>query len=877
MAVLKRLIPVVMASSVVAITARAAEELPKGRLGREVVPAAEAVSLTLDPTKPDYSGSVRVELVALKRTSHFSFFAQDLKLGRITLRNAAGALGFDTETKPGGMIEVTTRMPLAPGNYHLEIAFSNAFNTKATSLYRLETGGQAYVFTQFESADARQAFPCWDEPLFKIPWTITLTVPEADMAVANTPIERESRKHGLKTVLFKTTRALPSYLLAMAVGPLEAVPIPGLSIPGNVITVKGASGLAAEAVRVTPPILKALEFYFGRNYPYEKLDLIAVPEFWPGAMENPGAITFADRVLLVDPKGASVAQRRFLAVVTAHELSHMWFGDLVTLEWWDDLWLNESFASWMGDKVTDEVFPEYDVSIQSVQQTQRAMFTDALVSARAVRQQVASEANLDQLADELAYDKGRAVLEMIENWIGPKTFRKGVLLYLEDHKWGNANADDLWRALSTAAGFDLGAAMSTFLDQPGVPLLQVEITEDNRVRLTQRRFRNQGVESGSASLWNIPIQLKYSDGQQSRIASAVLTQAQEVLPLDARAPLLWLHPNAGEKGYYRWSAPAAMLETLAGRAGTVLEPRERVGFVGNLGALVRGGVVHGEAYLRLLTPLADDTQPEVVRATLSGLGSVKRAFASDELAEPFAAYVRRTLAPALARTGLAKTPGEPESTTDLRPLLLEWLGGDGRDPAARAQAKRLAEGWLRDPASVDPSIAGAALHVAAIEGDRAMFDEYRTRFEAAEIPADRSRFLLALGAFQEPSLVEAALAYALAGPLRPQEVFSIPRTVSAASAAGEERVYRWMTENYKAIVARVPATVAATQLPHFASGCSTERLAAAQTFFADPARQLPGTDVELVKIGETVKDCAALRARDGHAVAEYLRAAAPAE
>ena len=855
-----------------------AEETPQpGRLGRDVIPALESLSLTLDPSKPDYTGSVRIDLVALKRTSRFSFHAKDLDVSRMTLRDSAGQIGFDHKTLEGGVLEVSTRKPLAPGNYQLEIAFRNEFNTRATSLYRLETGGQAYTFTQFESVDAREAFPCWDEPSFKIPWKVTLTVPEGHMALANTPVERETRKRGMKTVVFKATRPLPSYLLAFATGPLESVPIPGLSVPGRVVTVKGASGLAAEAVRVTPPLLKALELYFGRPYPYEKLDLIAVPEFWPGAMENPGAITFADRVLLIDPNAASVSQRRLLAVVTGHELAHMWFGDLVTMEWWDDLWLNESFASWMGDKVGDEVFPDFNVSIASVQETQKAMFTDALLSARAVRQVVGSEANLDQLADELAYQKGQAVLEMVESWVGPKTFRKGVLRYLEEHEWGNANAGDLWQALSAAAGFDLGAVMSTFLDQPGVPLVQVEVTEDNRMRFSQRRFLSHGTQGAPPASWKIPIEVKYSDGEQTHVLGIFLTQSEAVMPLETKKPILWLHPNAGEKGYYRWSAPPGMLATLASRAGAVLEPRERVGLVGNLGALVQAGILHGDDYLRLLGPLASDPQPEVVKAVLAGLRGVRRAFVASGLEEPFAAYVRRILGPALDRIGLEKAAGEPEAVTALRPSLVDWLGDEGRDPRVREHARRVARAWLADPSAVDASMAGSALGVAALDGDRALFEEYRKRFEAATVPAERSRYLSALGGFRDPELVEQGLAYAVRGPLRPQEVFSIPMKVGWGSPAMEERVYRWMTENYAAIASRVPPTVAVTYLPYFAAGCSAERFAAARQFFADPARNLPGTEAELAKVGEIVKDCVALREREGRAVAAYLQSAAQGE
>jgi len=248
--------------------------------------------------------------------------------------------------------------------------------------------------------------------------------------IGNTEPAHETVEGDRKTVEFAVTRPLPSYLVAVCSGPLETIPITGLAVPGRVVTVKGASALAAEAARITPLLVKGLESYFGRPYPYAKLDLIAVPEFWPGAMENAGAITFTDRALLMDPARASVAERRQLAEFISHELSHQWFGDLVTMDWWDDLWLNESFATWMGQKTVDHVFPELGVDLYEVNEAHRAMLSDGRLTTRAIRQPVVSMANLLQSADVLAYQKGETVLGMFEHWMGETAFRTGVRDYL---------------------------------------------------------------------------------------------------------------------------------------------------------------------------------------------------------------------------------------------------------------------------------------------------------------------------------------------------------------------------------------------------------------------------------------------------------------
>ena len=836
------------------------------RLGTDVVPVFEAVRLTADARKADYTGSVRIELDVRKPVSAFSLHARDIEVSSVTLTGPAGAVEVRHGGGDRGRLDLATASPLRPGPHVLEIEFANEYDTQATGLYKAVVGDESYLFTQFEADDARQAFPCWDEPAFKIPYQLTVVVPEGHTAVSNTPPASDTVRDGRRTIAFARTRPLPSYLVALATGPLEFVPIPGMSVPGRVVTVKGASGLAGEAVRTTPPLLAALERYFGRPYPYEKLDLLAVPEFWPAGMENAGAIAFRDSILLLDTRGASAAQLRTLVEVNAHELAHMWFGDLVTMEWWDDLWLNESFASWMGDKAAAEAFPEFRTAVESVRGTQRAMNTDARLSTRAIRQPVAALDNLLQSADELAYQKGQAVLTMTESWVGREAFRKGVIDYLAAHEWGNAVAADLWNALSKAAGRDVAGVLATFLDQPGVPLVTVDSIEGNRVRLSQRRFANHGV-SVPATTWRIPVGLKYEVAGAVRTRVVLLAHPSETVTLEG-APA-WLHPNADESGYYRWSLPAAAQRALAEGGQRTMTVRERVGFIGNASALLDAGAVRGDEYLELLLAFARDPEPEVVSAVVGALGKVKTAFVTPEREAAFATYVRRLLGPALERVGKDRRPDEPEAVSMLRPQLLLWLGRDGGDPAVLAHASAVADAYLANPASADPSLADVALRLRALSGDRALFDEYRRRVETAKAPAERERFLVALGYFRSPELVEDALRFAVTGPLRPQEIFEIPQGVATA-VAQEARPYRFMTENYDAIKAKLPPMFLVF-LPHLAGGCSEDRARSADAFFAEPGHAAPGTEKEMAKVAEAVKDCAALRSREGAAVAAYLR------
>ncbi len=842
------------------------------RLGRDVVPTFEEVRLVVDAGEPTYTGSARVDLRVSRPARSFRFHAEGPTIERLVLKTAAGTIATEHQVGERGLVTVTAARPLPPGDYGLDIDFSNAFNTQAIGLYRTEADGRAYTFTQFEAADARKAFPCWDEPGFKIPYRITLVVPADHQAISNTGVERETVADGQRTVVFRRTRPLPSYLLAIATGPLETVPVPGTSVPTRIVTVAGQSGLAGEAAKMTPRVLKGLEEWFGSRYPFDKLDVIAVPEFWAGAMENAGAITFAGDILLVDPRTVTFGDRRALAQYLAHELAHMWLGDMVTMAWWDDLWLNEAFASWVGDKVADRIDPAFGSDLSLAQSAHHAMLSDAKLSTRPIRQTVGALDNFDQLADELTYDKGQAVLGMFEAWIGPETFRKGVLAYLDANRWGNARAADLWASLSRAAGRDVGAPMSSFVDQEGVPLVVAEVLPGGRVRLSQERFLHYGVRAPRATAWRIPVTLKYADGAAVRTRRVLLIRATEVVTLGtARAPA-WIHPNAGERGYYRWLVPPESLLTLAREAPRVMDARERIGYVGNLTALLGGGRIHGDDFLRALGPLADDLRPEVVSAVMAALGIVRWVFveegAAQQLQAPFAAFIRKTLDPAVRRFGLTPAPGEAEAVSLLRPQLLAWLADAGAGARARDLAEAMAKKYVEDPASIDRSLADTVVWLSALRGDRSLFRLYRERFEAAEIPSERGLYLGALGGFRDPKIAARALRYVLDGPLRPPEAVSLLLAVDGTEDLLDRRL-EWTIENYDALRRRIPDS-AAVVLAHLASGCSEARLRKAQEFFSDPAHAAPGMDRELAKVAESVTNCTSLRAREGPVVSRYL-------
>ena len=827
------------------------------RLGENVVPVTQSIAVHVDPRLDTFRGSVDVELDVKRPARAFRFHAQDLSIVSLSLRK--GDRPIDAVYKAGeqSVVEVTAGELLKPGRYSLTVGFNNRFNRQAVGLYKMVTkDGEPYLFTQFEAIDARRAFPIWDEPQFKIPYQLTVTIPAQYDAVSNTPVESASAGGETKTIRFARTKPLPSYLLALAVGKFDVTPIEGLGVPGHVYAPKGQGHLTSTAAKITPPVLAALEKYFGSKYPFEKVDLIAVPEYWAGAMENPGAITYRDTLLLIDPATATPNQRLNLIRITAHELAHMWFGDLVTMEWWNDLWLNESFADWMGDKITDQVFPEFESAVGELQSVQWIMSGDARATAEPIRRADATPEDAIHSVG-LAYNKGKAVLSMFEQWIGPEKFRAGVLDHLAANRWSNATAEEFFAALSRHAPAGTADAMAAFIEHPGVPLVTVERTGPNTLRLSQKRF---GAES--KGMWKIPVTLRYEGGSRA----VLLDAPSKTVTLDAADPS-WIYPHAHAAGYYRWQMPEEELRAVAKRASEVLEPGERLAFIGNLGALFRAGVLHGDAYLDLLGGFANDRDPHVAGALLGALGNVRETFLTPENRPRFAAYVRRTVGPMLDRYGLTAQPGESPTVTSLRPTVLSWLAEYGDDQRVWTFVKEQLPKYLQDPASVDPSLAGLIVSVPATRGDEALFEEFRKRFETAATPAERSRFLNAMREFEDPKIRARVREYALSAAVRPTELFTLVGEVDTEET--REELYQWTVANYDAIVKKLPP-IFGSEISFVAGGCDPRRVERARKFFEK--KKVAGADRRLARVAEQVSQCAALREREMQSVSRYLEA-----
>ena len=842
------------------------------RLGRAVLPVSQDIALDIDADRNGYTGRVAIELDVRRYTDTIAFHASEMDLESVVLDGPDDSIPLDCAVGHKGLVTARAPALLKPGRYTLKIEFAKEFNRKGVAIYKTEHAGAAYVFTQFEPEFAREAFPCWDDPGFKIKWRMTLKVPRDHLAVSNTPPQRVTTTPQSKTVRFMRTRPMPSYLLAVATGPMEAVSVEGMSVPGRIITARGQKHLAEMARRISPPLLKTLEDYFECPYPYGKLDQIAVPEFTWGAMENVGAITYRDSILLKDPRTTAASQRSRQARIVAHEMAHMWFGNLVTPKWWDDLWLNESFASWMALKVVRKVHPEFDLANSDIGSRERAMGADSVASTRPIRREVRADESMTRLFNALAYHKGMAILTMVEDWLGEESFRKGMIHYMNQHRWGNADAFDLADALTHVDGSDINAIMKDFITLPGVPLVKVEFVDEGTVRLTQSRYRLYGETGGGVGRpWNVPVILRYSDGQKEYTQRVLMTGS--VVSVKLKAAILrkvdgWLYPNADEKGYYRWAVERGELARLARIVRTRFDTRRKLGFLGNVSALFYAGDIPVDEFLTIVGSFNLDPVAEVVARVVELLNQTHVDFITDDLGDNYAAYLRAVPGKSLRKIGLARGKAESVHTASLRAGLISLLGEKGGDADLMKLARTQAVKYVKDPRSVDPSLAETFLKLAAITGDARLFDKYARKFETVKDPTERRHYLEALSNFRDPQLMDKALDYAMNGPVKPNRVYKIVFG-QAWDETTRQKLFDWVVANYDAIKKRVSAQ-AMPYYPWIADGRSPALLEAARKFFLADKHNADVMKEELDKVTDSVNLRMRLNKKHRDDIIEFL-------
>ncbi len=760
-----------------ALPAPAGMRLPDG-----VAPLAYRAAFEVDPARETFRGRVEIDVQLDRATAVLWLDAHEL-----TIRSATERRGDVTRVltphAQDPLLGLTVAGDFAPGAFTLILEYDGVQTAEqGNGLRRKEDRGDWYIVTQHEAQGARRALPCFDDPRHKVPFTIELIVPAGMMALSNSPaIADEALPDDRHRVRFAPTPPIPSYLLALAVGPFEAVDA-GTSrhgVPMRIIVPHGRGGAAAYVAAETPKLLAALEDYTGIPYPYAKLDQIVVPGAPRGAMENPGLITYAPRLLLI-PDGESAAVRRSALEVIAHELAHQWFGNLVTMDWWDDVWLNEAFASWAEPWVLDAVHPELQGEALIGQDRRTALAADALTSARRIRQPVEDKAALGAAFDGITYQKGATVLHMFEQWLGHDTFRDGVRVYLNRFAWKHASASDFLAALSEAAGKDVGAAMSTFLDQAGAPLISIERIcrgKASVARLTQGRFLTRGATPPKAATsWQVPVCLRTSDDPTLRCAVVGATAAE--IPLGATCPA-WLVPAAG-RGHHVTALDEALERALAKDVAR-LSTGEQIAYLGDLGSLVDGGQRTLPVLLDLMQPLGASRTPqlaELVTARLAGLMSM----VEDADRDAFAQLVKRAVGAAATRVGWAPHPGEDFVDAGLREDVMPLVAISGADPQAADQAAALTGRWLADHDAVSRSLWSKVLTTAVRSRPDAVFEPLLARLADEPDVAARRAILGALAAVEDPARYQRALGLLLDGDTVPGERLALLAASTPATA-----------------------------------------------------------------------------------------------
>ncbi len=861
----------------------AAEPAPPGPLPEGAAPLRYRLELEIVPERESFTGEVAIELELARPLRVLWLHAQELRPRAVELalpdgQRMAGRLEARGDS---GVAALLLPRPAGPGRATLHIAWEAPLSRQLRGLYRVDVGEDAYAFSQFEPVAARLAFPGFDEPRFKTPFEIALRVRSEHAAISNAPaLAEEDLGHGKRRVRFAPTPPLPTYLVAFAVGPLDLVEAPPLpprgrrerALPLRGVAPRGRGGELAHALTHAPPLLEALEDWFGIPFPFAKLALLAVPDFAAGAMENAGAITFRDGLLLLDPERAPEEQIRSLRYVMAHELAHMWFGDLVTPRWWDDLWLNEAFATWLGRRAVEGVAPEQRSELAQRAEVQRAMDVDSLVAARRIRQPIASPHDIHNAFDPITYGKGSAVLGMFERWLGREAFRRGIQGYLERFAGGSATAADLLEALSRAAGRDVAAPFHSFLEQPGVPLVEAELRclgGEARLALRQSRSLPQGSQGSRAALWQVPVCARLGGPGGDRELCHLLTAAEESIAAGSPCPA-WLLPNADAAGYYRFAPVGAPGGWLAALGFGALEPRERLAAWDSLRAAFRSGALPLAELLAALPAVAADPERLVATAPRGIL-----AFLREELADAASRPGVEALARGLYGSrgpglGWDARPGEGGEARLLRADVLEILARTGQDPAVRreaaqrgaALARRLEAGDFGDP-SLAPELRPLALELAVQEGDPALFDALAARLGTSRDAIERRAILRALGAALDPERAARARALALDPRLRVNEVL-LPLASQMSRPSLRAGAWSWIEARFDALVARLGPEGAAG-LPALAGELCDEASAAdVERFLRPRVAALAGGPRDLEAALETIRLCAALvRARGG--------------
>jgi aminopeptidase N len=847
------------------------------RLPDNVLP--ESYDLKFEPNLAGatFSGDETIHVRLQKSASSIVLNSAEIKFEEVTITAGSSrqtATVSTDEKNETATLTVPNSIPAGLADIH--IRYTGILNDKLRGFYLSETSRRRYAVTQFEATDARRAMPCFDEPAFKAVFRIALVVDKGDTAISNGRILSDTPGPGdaKHTLQFSPSPKMSTYLVAMMVGDFACIQGGADGIPIRVCAVPEKKDLLSFALLSAENILKFYDRYYDIKYPFEKLDLIAFPDFSAGAMENTAAITYRETLLMIDDKTASVDSHQAVAFVLAHEMAHQWFGDLVTMKWWGDIWLNEGFATWMSAKPVEAWKPEWHAELAEIQGTGGALSTDSIASVRAIRGKAETPAEIQTLFDGVAYGKAASVLRMVEAYVGPEVFRKAVNAYLAKHAYGNATAEDFWNQVAATSGKPVDKIMAGFTEQSGAPLVTVKTAcqgNTTQVTLSQERYFANAAKfaAGSSELWQIPVNLRAAGSKES--AYRLLTQRSQTFELPGCSP--WVYANAGGRGHYRGSYESAALAKMGTELETSFSPEERIHFLGDAWAMMRVGRLSIGDYLATLEKLQAERSRAVVEVMLARIPQIHDSLVAPADRPAFEKWVRNFLRPIANDLGEAPAPGESDDRRGLRTDVLGTLTAYGRDPQLLAKARAVVEAYMKDPTSVDPAFAGNALAISAFEGDAALYDKYVEHLKTPKTPEEYANYMGAIGQFRDPALTKRTFDLFLSPVVKNQDLFYLFGPLTNSDSDTQAAAWKLFKADFKAIQEKAGPGLG----PGFAQVagvfCDAKLRDDSQQFIA--ALNLPGAERPLQNAKDTVNACIELRSLQQANLADYLKKSLP--
>jgi aminopeptidase N len=837
------------------------------RLSDAVVPEHYSLWFAPDLEKETFRGRETIQVVVTEPTATVTLHAAEIEFGEVRITSGGGTQTARVTTDPKQETATfTVPQRLAEGPATIEVTYTGVLNDKLRGFYISNANGRKYAVTQMEPTDARRAFPSFDEPAFKATFDISMMVDSGDTAISNGRVlsDRPGPEPGTHTLTYARTPKMSTYLVAMIVGDFVCRDGESDGTPLRICSTPDKRELTGFALEAAEHQLKFFNDYFGIKYPFGKLDIIAVPDFAAGAMENAGAITFRERLLLVDPQRASVNVRKNVASTISHEIAHQWFGNLVTMKWWDDIWLNEGFATWMANKPLAVWRPEWRVELDDAEDTQGALGVDTLRTTRAIRTKVETNEEINEVFDAIAYEKTSAVLRMIEAYVGPESFRTAISSYLKKFSYSNAAGEDFWTEIARVTGRPVDRIMTSFVDQPGAPVLTVRnkcVGGSSEIFVAQSRFRASPQASVPAQTWTLPACFK--TGGEPRCE--LIERREQIAKADSCNNVF---ANADARGYYftEYSPEAARA---LGKSADGLKPVERLSLLGDEWWMVRAGRHTIDVFLDLAAAMSGDETAAVAEAIASRLTLTANNIVDPEQQPRFQQWIRERFGPQLAVLGVPGDGGDPDERQTLRATLMMLVGVVGNDSQVQQRARELALRYISDPASLSPSLASTVLQVAAFAGDRALYDGYVAQLTALTAqPEEYYRFFNALSWFRDPAFVKATLDLAVSPAIRTQDTGTLIGMLLnrpwSRNAAWQFTRAQWnMLTQRLGTFQGIPTIVTS-----LGAMCRTTEAAEIKQFFSkNPVRS---AERGLQQAIERVESCAALDERQSPALAAWL-------